>query len=91
MLEIHADDASVRGIAEGDRVEVRNDRGALTLAATLSDSVQPGLVTIPFGWWHRATPEGRAVNALTNPAVPDDDAGSSFFHENLVEVRRIDN
>lgn len=88
-LEIHAADASSRGIAEGDRVAVRNDRGSLTLAASISDAVQPGLVTIPFGWWNRATPEGRAVNALTNPAVSADDIGSSFFHENLVEVTRL--
>jgi anaerobic selenocysteine-containing dehydrogenase len=88
-LEIHTADASSRGIAEGDRVEVRNDRGSLTLAATISDSVQPGLVTIPFGWWNRATPEGRGVNALTNPTVATDDIGSSFFHENLVEVTRL--
>ncbi len=88
-LEIHADDAAVRGIADGDRVEVRNDRGSLTLAATISQVVQPGLVTIPFGWWNRSTPEGRAVNALTNPAVGEDGKGSAFFHENLVEVARV--
>ncbi len=88
-LEIHAEDASPRGIADGDRVEIRNDRGVLTLIAKVSDAVQPGLVTIPFGWWNRATPEARAVNALTNPAVAADDVGSSFFHENLVEVVRL--
>jgi len=71
-------------------VEVRNDRGSLTLAVVVSDAVQPGLVSIPFGWWHRATPEGRGVNALTNPRVPKDDIGSAFFHENLVEVTRVE-
>ncbi|MDJ0954343.1 MAG: molybdopterin-dependent oxidoreductase [Acidimicrobiia bacterium] len=89
-LEIHEADALPRGINDGDRVEVRNDRGALTLTATVSDTAQPGLVTIPFGWWNRSTPEARAVNALTNPAVAADDIGSSFFHENLVEVVRLD-
>ncbi len=90
MLEIHVDDASVRGITEGDQVEIHNDRGTLTLAATISAAVQPGLVTIPFGWWHRSTPERRAVNALTSTAVPVDDVGSAFFHENLVQVRLAD-
>ncbi len=88
-LEIHGDDATVRGITDGDRVQVRNDRGSLTLVATISASVQPGLVAIPFGWWHRATPEDRGVNALTSAAVGDDGIGSSFFHENLVEVTRV--
>lgn len=89
QLEIHAADAHQRSVGEGDRVRVYNDRGELTLTAKISDAVQPGLVSIPFGWWHRATPEGRAVNALTNPALPADDIGSAFFHENLVEVERV--
>ena len=88
-LEIHADDAVARGIEDGDRVVVHNERGSLTLTATISEAVQPGLVTIPFGWWNRSTPEGRAVNALTNPAVDADGKGSAYFHENLVEVARI--
>lgn len=88
-LEIHPSDALARGIRQGDRIVVRNDRGALTLTATISEAVQPGLVTVPFGWWHRASPEGRGVNALTNPTVGLDGEGSSFFHENLVEVTRI--
>ncbi len=86
-LEIDATDAATRGIAEGDRVRVRNERGSLTLTATISDRVQPGLTAIPFGWWHRHTPEGRAVNALTNPSIPSaDDTGSAAFHDTWVDV-----
>jgi len=90
QLEIHESDAHRRGIVDGDRVTVSNDRGSLTLTAAISEAVQPGLVTVSFGWWHRATPEGRGVNALTNPAVAADDVGSAFFHENLVEVSRVE-
>jgi len=68
---------------------VHNDRGELTLGVEISDDVQPGLVAIPFGWWHRSTPEGRAVNALTNPAVDGDDRGTAYFHDTLVEVTRV--
>jgi anaerobic selenocysteine-containing dehydrogenase len=88
QLSIHPTDAAARRIADGDRVRVHNDRGSLTLRAAISDEVQPGLVTIPFGWWHESSPERRAVNALTNPTVGEDDLGSAFFHENLVEVVR---
>jgi anaerobic selenocysteine-containing dehydrogenase len=88
-LLLDPDDAATRGIASGDRVEVANDRGRLTVRAELSEDLQPGLAALPFGWWHRSTPEGRAVNALTNPAVGDDDLGSAAFHETLVEVRRL--
>jgi anaerobic selenocysteine-containing dehydrogenase len=88
FLEIHPADASHRGIEEGDAVTVHNDRGELSLAATISADLQPGLVAVPFGWWHRATPQDRSINALTNATVGPDETGSSFFHENLVEVVR---
>ncbi len=68
---------------------MHNDRGALTLHAERTDDLQPGLVAIPFGWWHRSTPEGRAVNALTNASLADDDRGSAYFHDTLVEVAPV--
>ena len=87
-LQLHPDDAAERGVRVGDQVEVFNDRGRLTLGVDLSDEVPPGVVAIPFGWHHRQTPEGRAVNALTNPTTGDDDLGSAAFHDTLVEVAR---
>lgn len=89
-LQIHEEDAQSRGIASGDTVRVHNDRGELTLRAEVSQDLQPGLVAIPFGWWHRSSPERRAVNALTNAALPRDDRGSAYFHDTLVEVTRIE-
>lgn len=86
LLEIHSDDAAARGIADGDLVRVHNDRGSLALPATISDAVQPGVVAMPSGWWHRSSPQRRGVNALTNADFPEDGSGSAFFHENLVEV-----
>lgn len=85
-LQIHAADARTRGIADEDRVTVTNDRGTLTVTATISDDVQPGLVALPFGWWHRHSADDRGVNALTNPTTAPDDLGSAAFHETLVEV-----
>jgi len=89
-LQIHPVDAESRGIATGSVVRVHNDRGELTLTAEVTDDLQPGLVAIPFGWWHRSTPEGRAVNALTNPRVGANDRGSAHFHETLVEVSAVE-
>jgi anaerobic selenocysteine-containing dehydrogenase len=86
LLEIHATDAADRDIKDGAMVEVSNDRGSLTLAASISDAVQPGVVAVPFGWWHGSSPQRRGVNALTNPAHDRDGTGSAYFHENLVEV-----
>jgi anaerobic selenocysteine-containing dehydrogenase len=88
-LQMHAVDAEQRGIGSGDVVRVHNDRGELTLVAEVDEDLQPGLVAIPFGWWNRSTPEGRAVNALTNAAVREDDRGSAYFHDTLVEVTPV--
>ena len=87
-LQIHPHDANARGIADGDLIRVWNDRGALTLPAQLTDDLQPGLVAMPFGWWNRSSPEGRAVNALTNSTVSASGFGSAYFHDTLVEVER---
>ncbi len=82
VLEVHQVDAAARGVVDGDRVRVFNDRGALEVSAMVSDRVQPGLVTMPFGWW------GPGVNRLTNAAVGRD-IGSAAFHDTLVEVERV--
>ena len=87
-LQIDPADAAARGIESGDVVRVHNDRGSLTLTAEVTDDLQPGLVAIPFGWWHRSSPEGRAVNALTNASVAPGGRGSAFFHDTLVDVTR---
>src|SRR5262249_24420775 len=44
-LEIHADDAKKRGISEGQRVTVFNDRGAFAAEAVITDRVRPGVVS----------------------------------------------
>jgi anaerobic selenocysteine-containing dehydrogenase len=88
-VQVHPVDAAARGITDQALVRVLNDRGELTLRAQVSEDVQPGLVAIPFGWWNASTPERRGVNALTNATVPDDDRGSAFFHDTLVEVQPL--
>lgn len=88
LVEIHPTDAEARGIANGDLVTVHNGRGSLTLRASVTDVVPAGVVAVPFGWWHRASPDQRGVNALTNPTPPPDGHGSAAFHDTLVEVDR---
>jgi len=90
-LDMHRSDAEQRGITDGDEVTVYNQRGSLSLTVVISDALQPGVVTIPFGWWHRANPKGRSVNVLTNPKPPPDGVGSPAFHDTLVQVERQPN
>lgn len=86
-LDISAVDAEARGIVEGDQVRVYNGRGELFTTAAISERLQPGLVTMPFGWW-AGSADARTVNVLTNAAVGGDDpaVGSAAFHDTLVEV-----
>ena len=87
VLDIHPADAAPRGIAEGDRVRVANDRGAVELVARVGDRVRPGVVAMPSGWWATRSPGGFSANALT----PDGLSlwgGGGDFHDTLVEVAR---
>jgi anaerobic selenocysteine-containing dehydrogenase len=80
-FEIDPADAAARGIEEGDRVRVHNDRGALELPARLSDRLRPGLAAIPWGWWG----EEANANVLTNDTASDW-GGAVAFYDTLVEA-----
>jgi DMSO reductase family type II enzyme molybdopterin subunit len=43
-------DAAVRGICDGDMVEVRNDRGCYTIRARVAPRVHPGQLIVYNGW-----------------------------------------
>jgi trimethylamine-N-oxide reductase (cytochrome c) len=43
-VRVNPADAAARGVADGDLVEMFNDRGAVVLAARLSQRVPPGTV-----------------------------------------------
>jgi anaerobic selenocysteine-containing dehydrogenase len=81
-LEIHPDDAVARGIAEGQAVCLRNERGAVSYRAHLTDRVMPGTVAAPFGSW---IGPGGSVNALTSDRFSDLGHGPTFC-DTLVEV-----
>ncbi|MDQ3225762.1 MAG: molybdopterin oxidoreductase family protein [Chloroflexota bacterium] len=83
-LLMHADDATPRGIADGDTVRVGNERGELQLRARVGAEVRPGVVSMPSGWWPSLSPGG-AANLLT-PDGLSDAGGGGDFHDARVEV-----
>ena len=85
-LEIHVDDAQLRGIAAGDRVTIYNDRGAFTAEAVISDRVRPGVVSAPSVWWGKLTTDNTNANQTTSQRLTDLGRGATFY-DNLVEVR----
>jgi anaerobic selenocysteine-containing dehydrogenase len=84
-VELDPADAAARGIADGDRVRVANDRGALTLTARVGDRLRPGVVAVPFGWWGDHHGEAATANTLTNDTITDRGGGVAFA-DTLVEV-----
>lgn len=87
-LEIHADDATARGIAGGMRVSIFNDRGAFTAEAVVTDRVRPGVVSAPSVWWAKLTGDRTNANHTTSQAVTDIGGGATFY-DNLVDVAPV--
>jgi anaerobic selenocysteine-containing dehydrogenase len=85
-LEIHPLDAKPRGLADGDRVRVFNDRGAIELTAMLNPSLPAGVVAARLDW-AKLHPDGVNVNALTSERLTDIGGGATFY-STLVEVTR---
>jgi anaerobic selenocysteine-containing dehydrogenase len=86
---IHPDDAALRGIAEGARVVVHNDRGEFVAAARVADSVRRGVVWAPSIWWSKLALDGRNANDTTSQRETDMGHGPVFY-DNLVEVSLAD-
>lgn len=89
-LEIHPDDAAARGIADGDRVRVFNDRGAFELAARVTDRARRGVVVALSIWWKKLARDGRNANEVTSQALTDLGRAPTFY-DCLVEVERAPN
>ncbi|MCC6748656.1 MAG: molybdopterin oxidoreductase family protein [Deltaproteobacteria bacterium] len=85
LLEIHPEDAVARGIRDGARVRVHNQRGRLTLVARLSADLRRGVVCTPKGYWPSLADDGQNANATTSDRLGDV-AGQSTFHSNCVWV-----
>ena len=48
LLEVHPSDAEMRGIKEGDLVALSSRKGEISLVATITERVQPGVVYTTF-------------------------------------------
>jgi len=85
-LEMHPDDAKARGIANGDKVRMWNDRGEIRLTALVDGSVPEGVVAARLDW-SKFNEGGVNVNALTSERLTDIGAAPTFYSV-LVEVAK---
>ncbi|MDZ7702588.1 MAG: formate dehydrogenase subunit alpha [Halobacteriales archaeon] len=79
VLEINPADADACGVADGDRVTVSNDRGAVEVPASVTPNITPGSVFLTF---HYDVP---ATNLLTGDAL-DPDAKIPEYKHSAVTV-----
>jgi anaerobic selenocysteine-containing dehydrogenase len=86
LLEMHAEDAAARRIANGDTVRVFNDRGEYVCKAEVSARARPGVVNGLGIWWRKQGLAGTNVNQLTHQRLTDIGRAPSFY-DCLVEVR----
>ena len=89
-LWMNPEDAEVRRIEEGGRVEVESPEGKMRIPVRITEDTMPGVVCLTAGMWPRIGRDGvdtaGAANILTS-TVPTKPSLSSRTHSVAVEVR----
>ena len=94
-LQVHPDDAADLGLRDGDAAIIRSRVGEVTVPVEVTDSVMPGVVSLPHGWGHGKPGARMAVagehagvnsNVLTDPSMIDPLSGNAVLNGIPVEV-----
>jgi anaerobic selenocysteine-containing dehydrogenase len=86
-LDMNPADAAARGIRDGDRVRVFNERGGYVLKARVNGRPRPGVVVAPSLWWKKYSPDGGNANNVTSQRTTDIGGGATYY-DCLVQVER---
>jgi anaerobic selenocysteine-containing dehydrogenase len=84
---IHPQDAQALGIADGDKVVLGNERGAVRLNARLYVGVRRGVLIAESVFPNATFEDGRGINTLTG-ADSIAPFGGAAFHDNKVWIKR---
>jgi anaerobic selenocysteine-containing dehydrogenase len=84
---LHPDDCATLGVAEGDRVELGNERGKVVVHVRPRAGQARGVVVVEGIWPNRDFEGGLGINALTS-AEPGYPNGGAVFHDTAVWIRR---
>lgn len=84
---MNREDAELKGIEDGEKIRIWNDRGECELRAVVGDQVLPGVV-VTQGLWADAPGAKKLVNSLTPDRVADMGGGATFF-SGRVDVEKI--
>ncbi|MFN3303842.1 MAG: molybdopterin-dependent oxidoreductase [Roseateles sp.] len=85
IIEMHADDAAARRLADGARVAAFNDRGRYVATLKISPRARPGVVNGLGIWWRKLGVDGTNVNEVTHQRLTDLGEAPAFY-DCLVEV-----
>ncbi|WP_370352935.1 molybdopterin-dependent oxidoreductase [Catenulispora sp. EB89] len=93
-LQIHPEDVARLGL--GDRARVRSAAGEVEVVVEATETIMPGVVSLPHGWGHEETGQtvarknaGVNANALTDAAVVDPVSGNAVFNGVPVSVMPV--
>ncbi len=89
VVFVNTEDAASRGIADGDKLRLYNDRGETILVARVSaDTTRKGTLLAFNCPWPKLIEGGTSVNELTSDRLTDIGFGSTY-HTNLVEIAKM--
>lgn len=97
-LQLHPIDAAKYDVNEGDRVKVTSRVGELFVEAEITDSIMPGVVSIPHGWGHNkkgiklgvaSQYPGVNTNILTDEMQVDTLSGNGVLNGVPVTLERM--
>jgi anaerobic selenocysteine-containing dehydrogenase len=94
-LLMHPDDAAARQLSDGQRVRVRSRSGSVNVPLQVTDTMRPGVVSLPHGWGHdrpgtrlsiASARPGASLNDITDEQQVDLLSGTAAFSGVPVEV-----
>lgn len=87
---LHPDDARQRGVQDGDRIDIFNDRGRIRTTAKVTERIMPGVVNVCQGAWYAPDENGVDVGGCPNTLTNDEPSPGGAFPMNsaLVQVER---
>jgi len=94
---MHPDDAKARGIADGDIIEVFNDRGRILVGVKVTSDIRRGAIKICEGGWYDPTEPGKPgslcrygdVNNLTTGIGTSKLAQGNCGHTAMAEAEKF--
>jgi len=97
-LQVNPVDADRLGLSDGQPAEVRSRVGVVQAPVEITDTIRPGVVSLPHGWGHdlpgvqlsvASATTGVNANVLTDPGPVDPLSGNAQLNAIPVEVAPV--